>query len=86
VLFYLSWNTYLNSEQPHGHQSDPAVQRVEVSDARLVVVIENGEETDNDAGKRQCVEDSVEQLDVDAPEAPADAVQEHRWKQKKTNQ
>lgn len=56
------------------------MERVEIIDASLVVVVEHGEEPDDDARERQGVEDRVEELHVDASEAPTDAVQQHRWK------
>lgn len=55
------------------------MQRVEVVDAFLVVVVQHGQETNHNAGERQRVEDRVEQFDVDAAEASADTVQEDRW-------
>lgn len=56
------------------------MQRVEVVDALLVVEVEHGEEADDDAGHGQRVEDGMQQLHVDTPEAAADAVEEDRWK------
>lgn len=41
------------------------------------MVVQYSQESNDDAGERQRVEDGVQQLDVDASEASADAVQEH---------
>lgn len=54
------------------------MQRVEVVDPFLVVVVEDSQEPDDDAWERQGVEDGVKQLHVDASEAAADTVQEYR--------
>lgn len=44
------------------------------------MVVEHSQESDDDARERKRVEDRMEQLHVDAPNAAADTVQEHRWK------
>lgn len=72
--------THLYSKQSHGNEADPAMQGVEVVDARLVVVVEHCQEPDDDARERQRMEDRVKQLHVNASEATADAVQQHGWK------
>lgn len=56
------------------------MKRVEVVDTLLVMVVEHSQESDDDARERKRVEDRMEQLHVDAPNAAADTVQEHRWK------
>lgn len=69
----------LQSKQAHGDESHPAVQGVEVADGRLrqVVVVQDRDEAHHDAGHGQGVEDGVEELDVDAAAAAADAVEQH---------
>lgn len=51
------------------------MERVEVVDALLVVEVEHSQEPDDDARERKRVEDRVQKLNVDASEAPANAVQ-----------
>lgn len=58
------------------------MQWIEVIDAFLVVVVQDGEETNDNTRERQRVENSVQQLHVDASEAPADTVQQYRWNEK----
>lgn len=72
--------TYLYAKQSHSDESNPAVKRVEVVDALLVVEVEDSQESDHNARERQRVEDGVQQLHVDAAEASADAVEQHRCK------
>lgn len=43
------------------------------------MVVQHGQESDDDAGERESVEDCMQQLHVDATDAAADTIQEHRW-------
>lgn len=72
--------SYLDSEKSHSNEADPAVKRVKVLDALLVVVVQDSEEADDDAGECQSMKDGVKQLHVDPAEAAADAVQQDSWK------
>lgn len=60
------------------------MQRIEVVDALLVMIIQHGQKSDDDTRERECVEDRVKQFHVDAADAAADTVQENRWNEKDT--
>lgn len=45
------------------------------------MIVQHGQESNDDAGERKRMEDGVQQLDIDASEAAADTVQEHGCEQ-----
>lgn len=76
---------YLNGEQSHGDQADPAVQRVKVRNGFRsfeVMRIQHSQEANGDAWYGQGVEHSVQQFHVDPATAATDAIQENCYKKK----
>lgn len=50
---------YLYSKQSHGNEANPAVEGIEVVDALLIVEVEHGQESDDDAGERERMKDCM---------------------------
>lgn len=78
-------NNELGGEQAHCDEAQPRVQRVEVGNGflRQIVVVEYGQEAENDTWNGTGVEEHMGQFNVDGLQAPAQAVHENGWQEER---
>lgn len=68
-------NNKLRRKHAHCGETQPRVERVEMRLAQCVVRIQDGEETERNAGNRDAMEEHVNQFHIDVLHAAAQSVE-----------